>query len=101
MPPDPTFILGENAQVDLGVVLGYCHPGSAEPLRIGDHAIIRSASVIYTDTTIGHRFQCGHQVLIRAEARKCLPCAANDISVRKCHLAGGDGGGRPTSIFSR
>jgi acetyltransferase-like isoleucine patch superfamily enzyme len=84
MPPDPTFILGENAHVDPGVVLGYCHPGSVEPLRIGDHAVIRSASIIYTDTTIGHRFQCGHQVLIRAEVTIGDRCVVH----HQCSLEG-------------
>ena len=42
-------------------------PEPARPLRIGDYAIIRSGTVIYANTTIGHRFQCGHHVLIRAE----------------------------------
>ncbi len=67
MNPEPAFLIGEHAQVDPGVVLGYRHPGGARALQIGDHAVIRSGSIIYTDTTIGHRFQCGHQVLIRAE----------------------------------
>lgn len=61
------YEIGEHARVDPGVILGYRYPGDREPTRIGDHAIIRSGSVIYTDTVIGHRFQCGHQVVIRAE----------------------------------
>ena len=48
-------------------MLGYRYPGDSQPLRIGDHAIIRSGSVIYANTSIGDRFQCGHHVLIRAE----------------------------------
>ncbi len=48
-------------------MLGYRYPGDSRPLRIGDYAIIRSGTVIYANTTIGHRFQCGHHVVIRAE----------------------------------
>ena len=64
---EPFFEVGDHAQIDPGVVLGYRYPKTEQPLRIGDHAIIRSGTTIYTDTTIGHRFQCGHQVIIRAE----------------------------------
>jgi acetyltransferase-like isoleucine patch superfamily enzyme len=32
---------------------------------IGDHAVLRSGTVIYCDVKIGHHFQCGHTVLIR------------------------------------
>ena len=48
-------------------MLGYLYPGDSRPLRICDYAVIRSGTVIYANTTIGHRFQCGHHVLIRAE----------------------------------
>ncbi len=64
---NPYYEIGENAQIDAGVVLGYRYRSDSSPLRIGDHAIIRSGTIIYANTTIGHRFQCGHQVLIRAE----------------------------------
>jgi acetyltransferase-like isoleucine patch superfamily enzyme len=67
MPPESFFMLGSNAEVDEGVVLGYRYPGDSEPLRIGDHAVIRSGTTIYCNTTIGHRFQCGHNVVIRGE----------------------------------
>ncbi len=59
--------IGERAQIDDGVVLGYRYPNDTHPTRIGDDAIIRSGSIIYADTVIGDRFSCGHQVLIRAE----------------------------------
>jgi acetyltransferase-like isoleucine patch superfamily enzyme len=67
MPPESFFMLGSNAEVDEGVVLGYRYPGDSEPLRIGDHAVIRSGTTIYCNTTIGQRFQCGHNVVIRGE----------------------------------
>lgn len=35
------------------------------PTKIGDHAIIRSGTVIYSGTTIDNNFDCGHNVLIR------------------------------------
>lgn len=61
------YEIGKRAQVDEGVVLGYRYLNDTNPTVIGDDAIIRSGSIIYTDTTIGNRFSCGHQVLIRAK----------------------------------
>lgn len=57
--------IGEHAQVDEGVTLGYHFDGAAHPLRIGDYAVIRSGSIIYAATVIGDRFSCGHMALIR------------------------------------
>ena len=70
--------------MDEGVVLGYRYPGDSRPLEIGDHAIIRSGTIIYANTTIGHRFQCGHQVLIRAEVTIGNRCVLH----HKCTLEG-------------
>jgi len=85
------YEIGSHAQIDEGVVLGYRYPGDSRPLRIGDHAIIRSGSVLYANTTIGHRFQCGHHVLIRAEVTIGDRCVVH----HKCTLEGririGDG----------
>ncbi len=66
-PHGPWYEIGQHGQIDEGVVLGYRYPGDSLPLRIGDYAIIRSGTVIYANTAIGHRFQCGHHVVIRAE----------------------------------
>lgn len=84
MMPDAYCELGEHAQVDPGVILGYRYPGDSRPTRIGDYAIIRSGTIIYADTIIGRRFSCGHQVLIRAEV------TAGDRVVihHKCTLEG-------------
>ncbi|MCG3256120.1 MAG: N-acetyltransferase [Candidatus Heimdallarchaeota archaeon] len=58
--------LGKNAvigkYVDLGVIP---KADNIEPLIIGDNCIIRSHSVIYTNTIIGRNCQTGHGVLIR------------------------------------
>jgi len=85
------YEIGQQAQIDEGVELGYRYPGDSRPLRIGDYAIIRSGTVIYANTTIGHRFQCGHHVLIRAEVTIGDRCVVH----HKCTLEGririGDG----------
>ncbi len=91
IPTEPFHEIGVHAQVDADVILGYRYPGDSQPTRIGDHAIIRSGSIIYADTVIGHRFQCGHQVLIRAEVVIGNRCVVH----HKCTLEGrirmGDG----------
>ncbi len=67
MQQESYYEIGERAQVDEDVVLGYRYKGDSHPTRIGDDAVIRSGSIIYANTNIGDRFSCGHQVLIRAE----------------------------------
>lgn len=79
-----SFQLGENPQVDDDVVLGYCYQPDCVPLQIGAQAIIRSGTIIYANTTIGDRFQCGHQVLIRAEVTIGNRCVVH----HKCTLEG-------------
>ena len=78
------YEIGENARIDEDVVLGYRYPGDSRPLRIGDHSIIRSGTIIYANTTVGDRFQCGHQVLIRAEVTIGHRCVVH----HKCTLEG-------------
>jgi acetyltransferase-like isoleucine patch superfamily enzyme len=76
--------IGDFAQIDPDVILGYRYPGDSQPAKIGDYAIIRSGSIIYADTTIGRHFSCGHQVLIRAEV-----VAGDRVVVHhKCTLEG-------------
>ena len=90
-PTELFYEIGAHAQIDPDVILGYRYPGDSQPMRIGDHAIIRSGTIIYANTTIGHRFQCGHQVLIRAEVTIGDRCVVH----HKCTLEGririGDG----------
>jgi acetyltransferase-like isoleucine patch superfamily enzyme len=78
------FQLGDDAQIDDDVLLGYGYQAECEPLLIGKFAIIRSGSIIYANTTIGDRFQCGHQVLIRAEVTIGDRCVVH----HKCTLEG-------------
>jgi acetyltransferase-like isoleucine patch superfamily enzyme len=76
--------LGQDAQIDPDVILGYRYPGDSQPARIGDYAIVRAGTIIYADTTIGHHFSCGHQVLIRAQV-----VAGDRVVVHhKCTLEG-------------
>lgn len=62
-------VLGENAQIDDGVKLGYKtgRKIADHTLRIGDNACIRFGTVIYGGTTIGSKLATGHSVTIREE----------------------------------
>lgn len=69
MGPKNNIILGKNCKIDPSVRLGEKTPRSIRSnlLTIGDASIIRSGSIIYTDTTIGSHFQTGHNIIIREE----------------------------------
>jgi acetyltransferase-like isoleucine patch superfamily enzyme len=62
-------VIGKEPKVDPGALLGYPPPRlvSDPTLKIGDHALIRSGSVIYGATVIGDRLTTGHNVVIREE----------------------------------
>lgn len=92
MPDKDTFFsIGENSEVDPGVILGYRWPGTKEPLQIGDRAIIRNGTTIYTDTIIGDRFQCGHHCIIRAEVKIGHRCVVHHQSTLEGRLTIGNG----------
>lgn len=58
--------LGENIEIGNYVVLGVIpRVKEIKPLVIGDNCIIRSHTVIYTNTSIGKNCQTGHNVMIR------------------------------------
>ncbi len=62
-----TVELGAECVVEEPALLGRTYPNWRDPLRIGPHAIIRPYAVMYVDTTIGARFQCGYFCIIRAD----------------------------------
>ena len=65
----PDVLLGKDATVDDGVLLGYLTGRKIKDhtLRIGDGACIRFGTVIYGGTTIGDGLATGHNVTIREE----------------------------------
>jgi acetyltransferase-like isoleucine patch superfamily enzyme len=74
MPPVrwPDWVeLGEEAQVDDGVILGYLTARQipTRALTIGRGPRIRSGSVLYAGSTIGAGLETGHNVVIREENR--------------------------------
>jgi len=62
--------VGTGLDADRGVILGYepSRPVSV-PLRIGRDARLRSGTVVYLGSSIGARFETGHNVVIREECR--------------------------------
>jgi acetyltransferase-like isoleucine patch superfamily enzyme len=58
--------LGKNITMGDNITLGNRDDGE---LIIGDNAVIRSGSTIYSDVVIGSDFKCGHNILIREETR--------------------------------
>lgn len=69
MDHDELVILGRDCVKDPGVLLGYRtgRPIEPLPLRLGDHARVRSNTVIYANTTIGDHLETGHNVVVREE----------------------------------
>lgn len=64
----PHVRLGNNTDIGPWVEVGSAPRGyrlGELPLEIGDHAIVRSHTVIYAGSTIGHHFATGHGALIR------------------------------------
>ncbi len=58
--------IGKDPQIQGNVVLGSAADGQ---LSIGDNALVRSGTVIYSDVRIGHNFKTGHGVLVREDCR--------------------------------
>jgi acetyltransferase-like isoleucine patch superfamily enzyme len=68
-PFDPAVVVGAGYDLDPNVILGY-RTGrkiADHSLTIGDNAVVRSGSVIYGGSRIGHGLQTGHNVIIREE----------------------------------
>jgi acetyltransferase-like isoleucine patch superfamily enzyme len=61
--------LGANSQIDLDAVLDYRTGRNIDQVEtvIGDCAHVRSGTVIYTNVSIGSRFETGHNVVIREQ----------------------------------
>lgn len=49
-------------------------------LTIGNHALLRSGTIIYTESEIGDHFQTGHRVTIREKSRIGSHCSIGTLS---------------------
>ena len=67
--PGAKIKIGEGAEIDEGVILGYPSGRIREggELILGSGAKIRSGSIVYQKTVIGNHFETGHHVVVREE----------------------------------
>jgi acetyltransferase-like isoleucine patch superfamily enzyme len=62
--------LTSGASADDGVLIGYLSGrAAASGVTMGQHARLRSGTVIYAGSTFGERLQTGHNVVIREQVR--------------------------------
>jgi len=62
-------LIGADLDADDGVALGYpSGRGVSNRLRLGDGARLRSGTVLYAGSRIGHRFATGHHVVVREDS---------------------------------
>ncbi len=67
---DPKLVLlGKDATVDPGVLLGYPtgRKITDKRLTVGECSVLRSGTVLYAGTRIGSAFQTGHNVVVREQ----------------------------------
>jgi acetyltransferase-like isoleucine patch superfamily enzyme len=67
-------VIGEGAQIFEPVTIGFPSRENMgktgyQGSTIGNHAVLRSGTIIYCDVIIGDNFQCGHNTLIREKTR--------------------------------
>ena len=62
-------VLGQNCQIAENVILGLEYVAGCNPVQIGNNAIVRSGTIIYSDVEIGDDFRSGHFVLIREKTK--------------------------------
>jgi acetyltransferase-like isoleucine patch superfamily enzyme len=98
----PNVVVGDGVVIDPFVFLGR-PPRNAEPgqlvLRIGDHAVIRSHTVIYAGTTIGNNFQVGHNALIREMTTIGDDCSVGSGSIIEFSVWIGNGVRLHSNVF--
>lgn len=59
--------IGKNYRIDHGVILGFSESKTSKKTVIGDNAIFRVNSLVYSGVKIGNNFQTGPNVLIRED----------------------------------
>ncbi len=95
-------MLGEGAQLDPFVLLGY-PPGTSAPgdlaLVIGPTARFRSHTVIYAGSRIGARFQTGHGALVRERVDIGDDCSVGTGSVVEFEVSMGAGVRLHSKVF--
>ncbi len=98
----PNVFLGVGCEIGAFVVLGEPArgrtPGERET-RIGDHARIRTHTVIYAGNRIGARFQTGHGVLLREDNEIGDDVSIGSGSIVEHHVRIGHGVRLHSNVF--
>src|SRR3989344_5680717 len=82
-------VLGKNSKIDEDVILGYPPRGKNDgdlATSIGDNAVIRSQTIIYSGNIIGNNFQTGPGVKIREENKIGDGVSVGTLSVVEHHV---------------
>jgi acetyltransferase-like isoleucine patch superfamily enzyme len=79
------IILGSAVIIGDNVILGHEEEGM---LTIGDNAVIRSGSIIYSGVKIGKNFRSGHNILIRenTEIGDSVLVGTNSVVENNCKI---------------
>ncbi len=83
----PNVTIGEGSVIYGPCILGQPPRGAASgelPLVIGQQSVIRAFTVIYAGTTIGARFQTGHNTTIREDNVIGDDCSAGTSAALEC-----------------
>lgn len=86
----PGVSFGKNVYVDDFCIIGYPSKGVAQETFIGDNAIIRSHTVIYTGNYVGSNFHAGHKANIRESNKIGSNVSLGTMSVLEHHIEVGD-----------
>ena len=89
--------IGDNCTVGANCILGEYQAdfyndriNGIHPLIIGHDSVIRSGSIIYGDTNIGHHFMTGHDVTIREQTHVGIHCSFGTLTDIQGHCNIGD-----------
>jgi acetyltransferase-like isoleucine patch superfamily enzyme len=89
----PNVRLGSNVRVYQNALIGFPPRGKQIgelELVIGDEAVIRPNTSIYAGNTIGHHFECGHNVMMREGNVIGNHCVLGTNAVLECNNRFGD-----------
>ena len=94
----PDTVVPDDAAIGPFCVLGV-DPAGSSPLRLGSGATVRSHTVLYRGTQIGHRFHAGHGVLVREDTVIGDDVSIGSHSVVEHHVHLGDGVRLHSNVF--
>ena len=63
------IIEGKDCQIQDNCIVGLKYKDDCEPVKLGNHILIRAGTIIYADVQLGENFQTGHHVMIREKTK--------------------------------